>query len=191
MSYGVTFIPPRRRAFGAETITIPLLWGAMWSAGEVPLSGATIPAIPTYDTAVNVYPLCTQQVGTGSSTDIWWTIVTLPTTYLAATNLTFMMDGIYVLGGDAVLVAATLDLEAFPYDSVNGDFSNADIVATAAQALGLAFATESFTLTGATLTAGIQMLLRFTSVINITSAGAAGTGRNGFNFPRLSFSGKE
>lgn len=189
--YGVTFIPPRRRAFGAETITIPLLWGAMFSAGEAPLSGATIPAIPAYDTGVAVYPLCTSQVGTGTSTDIWWTIVTLPTTYLAATNLTFMMDGIYVLGGDAVLVVATLDLEAFPYDSTNGDFSNADICATAAQALGLAFATESFTLTGTSLSAGQPVLLRFTSVIQITSAGGAGTGQNGFNFPRLSFSGKE
>lgn len=188
---GVTFIPSRRVQLGAETIVLPLSWGAMFSAGEVPLSGATIPAIPAYDTGVAVYPLCTLQTGTGTSTDLWWTIVILPTTYLAATNLTLMMDGIYVLGGDAVLVAATLDVEAFPYDSVNGDFSNADIVATAAQALGVAFATESFTLTGTSLSAGQPVLLRFTSVINITSAGGAGTGRNGFNFPRLSFSGKE
>lgn len=191
MTYGVTFIPERRRQFGAETIILPLHWSEMWSSGEVPLSGATIPAIPTYDTAVNVYPLCTLQTGTGTSTDIWWGIVLLPITYKAATDLTFKMDGIYVLGGDAVLVAATLDLEAFPYDSTNGDFSNADICATAAQALGLAFATESFTLTGTTLVTGTPILLRFTSVIQITSAGAAGTGRNGFNFPRLEFTGKE
>lgn len=188
---GVTFFPARRREMGAETIILPLNWASMFSAGEVPLSGATIPAIPAYDTGVAVYPLCTLQTGTGTSTDIWWTIIILPTIYLDATNLTLMMDGIYVLGGDAVLVAATLDLEAFPYDSVNGDFSNADINATAAQALATAFATESFTLTGTTLTAGQAILLRFTSVINITSAGGAGTGRNGFNFPRLSFSGKE
>ena len=171
---GVTFIPGRRlQQRGAETIILPLSWGGMFSAGEVPLSGATIPAIPAYDTAVTVYPLCTTQTGTGTSTDIWWTIVILPSIYLAAIDLTLMMDGIYLLTGDAVLVAATLDLEAFPYDSVNGDFSNTDINATAAQALATAFATESFTLTGTNLTAGQPILLRFTSVINITSAGAA------------------
>lgn len=191
MSYGVTFIPARRRQLGAETIVLPLSWAAMFDSAETPLSGATIPAIPTYDTAANVYPLCTLQTGTGTSTDIWWGIIVLPVTYIAATNLTFMLDGIYVLGGDAVLVAATIDLEAFPYDSVNGDFSNADICATAAQALGAAFATESFTLTGTSLVTGTPILLRFTSVINITSAGGVGTGLNGFNFPRLQFTGKE
>lgn len=187
---GVRFIPRRRAQVGAETIILPLQWASMFTSGEVQLSGATVPAIPTYDTAVNVYPLCTSQVGAGTSADVWWTIAVLPTTYLAAIDLTLSIDGIYVLGGDAVLVAATIDLEAFPYDSTNGDFSNADINATAAQALGVAFATEAFTLTGTNLTAGQPVLLRFTSSIEITSVGGAGTGQNGFNFPRLSYSGK-
>jgi len=188
---GVTMIPPRRVRQGLETLLLPLNWAEMFDSAETPLSGATVPAIPTYDTAENVYPLCTQQTGTGSSTDVWWMIVTLPITYLGATNLTFKIDGIYTLGGDAVLVAATIDLEAFPYDSANGDFSNADICATVAQALGSSFGTESFTLTGTGLVAETPILLRFTSVIDITSGGGLGTGQNGFNFPRLEFTGRE
>ena len=187
----ITYIPFRRaKVAGSETLIHPLQWGDMFTSGEVQLSGATIPDIPTYDTAVAVYPRCGTQTGTGTSTDIWWTIATIPSVYLAASNLTLRMDGIYVLAGDAVLVAATLDAEVFPYDSTNGDFSNADVNATAAQALGLAFATEAFTITGATLTAGQPLLIRFTSVIQITSAGAAGTGRNGFNYPRLAYTGR-
>lgn len=180
----------RRQEVGAETLVLPLQWGDMFTSGEVQLSGATIPAIPTYDTAATGYPLCTVQTGTGSSSDIWWIITTLPSLYVAATNLTLSIDDIYLLTGDAVLVAATIDLEAFPYDATNGDFSNTDVVATAAQAIGVAFATDAFTLTGTNLTANQPILLRFTSLINITSAGAAGTGRNGFNFPRLSYSSK-
>lgn len=187
----ISYIPFRRaKVAGSETLILPLLWGDMFTAGEAQLSGATVPDIPAYDTGVAVYPRCSTQTGTGTSTDIWWTIATVPSWYLAATNQTLRVDGIYVLTGDAVLVAATLDAEVFPYDSTNGDFSNTDINATAAQALGLAFATESFTLTGTTLTPGQQLLIRFTSVINITSAGAAGTGRNGFNYPRLAYTAR-
>jgi len=188
---GVTMIPPRRVRQGVETIVMPLSWAEMFDSAEAPLSGATVPAIPTYDTAETGYPAGSVQTGTGSSTDVWWTIITLPVTYLDATDLTFKIDGIYVLSGDAVLVAATIDVEAFPYDSANGDFSNADICATAAQNLENSFGTKSFSLTGSGLVAQTPILLRFTSVIDITSAGGAGTGYNGFNFPRLEFTGRE
>jgi len=188
---GVLFSPWRRRQkVGAETLILPLLLGDMFTSGEAQLSGATVPSVPTYDTAVALYPLCGVQTGTGTLAEIWWTIVTLPTLYIAATNLTLRIDDIYVLAGDAVIVAATMDLEAFPYDATNGDFSNTDINATVAQAIITTFATDAFTLTGTSLTANQPILLRFTSSIQITSAGGVGTGRIGWNFPRLSYSSK-
>lgn len=188
---GVRIVPFRRRQLvGAETLVLPLLLGDMFTSGEAQLSGATVPSVPTYDTAVALYPLCGVQTGTGTLANIWWTIVTLPSLYIAATNLTLRIDDIYALTGDAVIVAATMDVEVFPYDSTNGDFSNTDINATAAQAIITTLATDAFTLTGTNLTANQPILIRFTSSIQITSAGGAGTGQIGWNFPRLSYSSK-
>lgn len=189
----ITYIPWRRtKVAGSETLVMPLLWGDMLTSGEAQLSGATVPAIPTYDTAVAAAFNTSVQTGTGTKADIWWTIVTVPSTYLPGSNLTLRIDDIYTLGGDAVIVVGgtTIDLEAFPYDSTNGDFSNADIVATAAQAIGAAWATDAFTLTGTGLTPGLTILLRFTGSVQITSAGGAGTGQNSFNYPRLAYTGR-
>ena len=190
---GVTYIP-RSRTYGgfkAETLVLPLSWGNMWDDAEACLAAGTLPIVPAYDTGVADDFHCDTQTNDGTKTDIWWTIIVTPSTYFAATNLTLKVDGMYALGGDAVMVAATLDAEAFPYDSTNGDYSNTDICATAAQDLATSYATESFTLTGTTVTAGLSILIRLTSVIQITSAGGAGTGMNSFNFPRLEFTGKE
>ena len=187
---GVKLYPNSRLVNRIETLILPLDWTSFLSSAEAQLTGATTPSIPTYDTAVAAYILGGSQVGTGTTANIFWVIITLPTVYIPGTNLTVSMDDIYVLAGDAVIVAATLDLEAFPYDSTNGDFSNADINATVAQAIAAAFATDSFTLTGTNLTAEQQILLRFTSSVQITSAGGAGTGRNGFNFPRITYTGR-
>lgn len=180
----------RRQEVGAETLILPLSLGDMFTSGEAQLSGATVPSVPTWDTGATGNPLCGLQTGTGTLANIWWVVVTLPSLYIAATNLTLSIDDIYTLGGDAVIVAATMDAEVFPYDSVNGDFSNTDINATVAQAIATAFATDAFTLTGTNLTANQPLLIRFTSSIQITSAGAAGTGQIGWNFPRLSYSSK-
>lgn len=188
----VTCYPPSRlMGSGTETLVLPLSWGDMREAAENPLIAATYPGIPTYDTAANLLFALQLRTNTGSHTNLWWLVVVLPRTYLAATDLTLKIDGLYVLGGDGVKVASTIDVEAFPYDSVNGDFSNADICATAATTLTNAVSTLSFTLTGATLTPLTPILIRFTSVINITSAGGAGTGQNSINFPRIEFSGRE
>jgi len=183
----ITFTPWRRKLAGYGTAYLPLPWGDMRDASENPLTAATYPSVIPYDTQATGNPLCELQSNTGTKTNIWWIIVTIPYSYVAASNLTLKFDGSYTLGGDGVLVASTLDVEAFPYDSTNGDFSNADICATVAQSLATSFATKSFTLTGTTVTPGIYILIRFTSVVQITSAGGAGTGRNGFNFPRVEY----
>lgn len=186
----IRFIPKSRLGDLTETLILPLLWGDMRDDAENPLTAATFPKVPTYDTVVTGSFDCNTQTNTGTTTDVWWLIVTILRTYLSVTDMTLKIDGKYVLGGDSVVVAATIDCEVFPYDSTNGDFSNADIC-SAINSLANAFGTESFTLTGTTLTPLIPMLIRFTSVINITSAGGAGTAYNTFNFPRLEFSGRE
>lgn len=184
---------PESRIYGqsGETLVLPLEWGRMYDDAENPLSGSTLPIVPAYDTAVDVDFDCDTQTNDGTKTDIWWTIIVLPTTYVDATSPTVNIDGKYTLGGDAVLVTSTIDVEAFPYDSTNGDYSNTDICATAAQDLATSIATETFTLTGTSLTDGTSILIRFTSVIQITSAGGAGTGMNSFNFARVEYTGKE
>lgn len=187
----IRFIPKSRIGDLTETLILPLPWGDMRDDAENPLTAATFPKIPPYDTQATGSFDCNTQTGTGTTADIWWLLVVLPRTYLAVTDLTVKFDDKYTLGGDAVLVAATLDVEAFPYDSTNGDFSNTDICATAAQSIATSFATDSFTLTGTTLTPLTTILIRFTSSIQITSGGGAGTGVNTFNFPRIEFSGKE
>lgn len=187
----IRYYPDARLRRKSETLYLPLSWGEMYADGETQLSGTTLPIIPAYDTAVDVDFDCDTQTNDGTKTDIWWTIVRLPKTYIAGSNLTLKFDGKYTLGGDAVLVAATLDVEAFYYDSTNGDFSNTDACDTAAQGLATSYATESFTITGTNLTAGLEILFRFTSVIQITSAGGAGTGMNSFNNPRIEFTGRE
>ncbi len=175
------------RVVSSARKVIDLFWGAMRASTEAPLDSTTAPAVPTYDTAVNIPFRAGIQTGAGTLANIWWAIVVVPEDYVDTANLFLRVDGLYALTGDAVLVAATIDAEVFPYDSVNGDFSNTDICATAAQALATAFATEEFTLTGTSLTRGIPLLIRFTSSIQITSAGGAGTGRNSFAFPRLEY----
>lgn len=176
---------------GSESITVILPWGDMRDSAEIPLTSATYPKVPTYDTGVTSGFDLQTQTNAGTTTNIWWLIWLIPATYLAATDLTLKIDGKYTLGGDAVKVASTIDLEAFPYDATNGDYSNTDICATVAQALTTAFATLSFTLTGSAQTPGVSLLLRFTSVIQITSAGGAGTGYDTVNFPRIAFTGVE
>ncbi len=188
---GIEYIPGRRTPQGGETLYLPLEWGNMRDASENPLSATTYPKVPVYDTAVTGTFDCATQTGTGTTANIWWVVITVPKTYVAASNLTLKIDGEYVFTGDSVAVAITVDVEAFPYDSTNGDFSNTDICATAAQTLTSAFGTKSFTLTGTTITVGTQILLRFTSSIQITSGGGAGTGKNTFNFPRIEYTGKE
>ena len=179
---------PRSRMYGgvkSETLVLPLSWGAMWDANEAPLATGTYPKIPAYDTAENLSFVCETQSGNGTTTNIWWAIIVLPETYVDATNLILKIDGKYTTTGTA---ACTIDLEAFPYDSTNGDFSNTDICATTVQSLTTSFATESFTLTGTTLTAKDTILLRLTSEV-VESGG--GDVYNSFNFPRVEFTGKE
>lgn len=178
------------RNVGLVTDYLPLQWGDMWTSAELTLGAATNPLIPTYDTAATGDFDCAVQTGAGTLAHVWWTVVRIPGSYVAASNLTLKIDDIYTLGGDAVLVAATIDAEVFNYDSTNGDFSNADICATAAQSIANAYATDSFTLTGTNLTAGGELLVRFTSSIQITSAGAGGTGNNSFNNPRIEYSAR-
>lgn len=188
---GVRNYPTTRSFAATETLYLPLGWGDARDDAENPLTAATFPKVPTYDTATTGSFDCNTQTGTGTTTDVWWLVVILPRTYLAASNVTLKVDDKYTLGGDAVAVAVTVDLEAFPYDSTNGDYSNTDICATDAQAITTSFATDSFTLTGTTLTPGTSILLRFTSSIQITSGGGGGTGANTFNFPRIEFTGRE
>lgn len=188
---GITYTPAARAPGIQETLLIPLEWGCMWDDAEAPLGTATLPLVPAYDTGVAVDFDCDTQTNDGTKTDIWWTIITVPENYIDATNLTVKLDGKYTLGGDGVSVAHTLDVEAFPYDSTNGDYSNSDICATGAQALATSIATESFTLTGTTITAATTILIRFTSVNQITSSGGSGTGMNSFNFPRVEYTGIE
>lgn len=189
---GITHTPTRRERGAQETLIMPLKWGSMFYSNEAPLSAGTYPKVPAYDTVENADFDCTTQTGTGSLSDIWWTIITLPKRYIDATNLTVKIDSKYTLSGTPTVNASTIDIEAFPYDSTNGDFSNADVCATTAQALAATYATESFTITGTTLTSLTQVLLRFTSAVDITQDGG-GTDSilNSFNFPRVEYTGIE
>jgi hypothetical protein len=190
---GITYLPSSRvQGMANETVTMPLPFEYMRDDAEIPLTGATLPAVPTYDTANNLMYLCGVQTGAGNTTDIFWGVYMIPKTYVPGTDLTLKIDAICVLGGDAVIaITDVVDVEVFPYDAVAGDFSNADIYAGAAVVITAALGTKSFVLAGAGLVANTPLLIRFTSVASITSAGGFGTGLNEFNFARLEFTGVE
>lgn len=149
---------------------------------EVLIGLATAPKNPTYDTAKTSNFTCDTQTNAGTTANIFWGIVRLPSGYLPGSNISVLVTAITTLGGDAVLVAGgtTIDLEAFLYSATLGDYDSADIQATAAIAVTAAIGVKTFTITGTTLAAGDSILLRFTSSVQITSAGGAGTGANGF-----------
>ncbi len=184
----IKYYPESRATIAAATGYAELDFCAMRDASENPLTASTYPKIPAYDTATTGSFDTATQTNAGTTTNIWWLKWTVPQDYLSASDLTLKIDGKYVLGGDAVMVAATIDAEVFPYDSTNGDYSNTDICATAANTLATSFGTESFTLTGTSVTPGTTLLIRLTSVIQITSAGGAGTGYDTFNFARVEYS---
>ncbi len=173
---------PVTHLYKTETKTFEIPIEAMVDDTEVLIGAATAPKNPTYDTAKTSNFRCDTQTNAGTTANIFWGVIRLPSGYLPGSDISVLLTALTTLGGDAVLVAGgtTVDLEAFLYSATAGDYNSADIQATAAIAVTATIGVKTFTITGTTLAAGDSILLRFTSSVQITSAGGAGTGLNGF-----------
>lgn len=117
-------------------------------------------------TAGTTMSLVTEAANSNTKTDIVQYEYIIPSSYVAATNLTVTANTGYTLGSGTV---GTHTLAAAAYLTATDGTQGATLIATAAQTVAAANGDVTFTITGATLTAGNHLLLKLTLVIQDTA----------------------
>jgi hypothetical protein len=107
----------------------------------------------------------TGEAATGATkTDAALVEMVLPATYVAGNNLTITVNANYSGSG----VAGTATVAAAAYAVADAGTQSATLVTTAAQAITTTNAAYAFTVNGATLTAGMRLMVKLTTVMQET-----------------------
>lgn len=146
-----------------NAINIPL-WNGRNSDGSVLAAAAAAGKFGQTVTPGTALTLVGEagQNNTKTSTALW--IVPLPQDYTAGANLTVGVDT--VIAGTGTAGTKTVDVRAFRIDGQGA--TGADICATAAQNMATSRATQSFTITGTTLSPGDLLMVEVATVLQET-----------------------
>lgn len=149
---------------GIAPLKVPLL-SARNSDGSVLAAAAAAGKFGVSLTAGTSMALLSEAANSNTKTDVAIFEIVLPANYIAATNITLLVNGNYTLGGGTV---GTHTLTMSAYLCADAGTQGATIIATSAQTVAATAGDMTFTITGATLTPGARLLLSGSLVIQDT-----------------------
>lgn len=187
----VQVVPNGNPAVGNRYASVAQLFGASGTSTTglngyaVPFSllknvtGATIPASATTGvfgitiTAGTSEYLITEAASSSTVTDVLSYEVVLPASYVAGSDIAVTTNSNYTIGAGTI---GTHTLAAAAYLVSTAGVQGSTLIATAAQSVPSSAGTQTFTITGATLSPGSRLFLTLTMIIQDTG-GSNVTGR--------------
>lgn len=111
------------------------------------------------------FALISEAANSNTKTDVAMWEFELPPTYVAGSNINVLVNSNYTLGGGTV---GTHTLAAAAYLSVDAGTQGSSLIATSAQTVPSSAGTQTFVITGTTLSPGDRLVLTLTLVLQDT-----------------------